>query len=165
VPSRDVVYNKFILRAHLFLSNPHALISDMTPEYKAEKEASVSFLGGGGIWEINYVTLVAPVCSRSPCVCHHTLTPAGCRAAVVHSTTPAKVLQAVHHPRRRHRFPAQLLCHPIFNHRIYRSASSPEWFAAASYHCNHPPIFHNFGSLCKASSKGPSKRQAYRIQG
>ena len=36
----------------------------MTPEYKAEKEASVSFLGGGGIWEINNVTLVAPVSSR-----------------------------------------------------------------------------------------------------
>lgn len=34
---------------------------DMTPEYKAEKEASVSLLGGGGIWEINHVTLVAPV--------------------------------------------------------------------------------------------------------
>ncbi|KAK0829590.1 Glucosaminyl phosphatidylinositol (GlcN-PI) nositol acylation protein [Friedmanniomyces endolithicus] len=33
----------------------------MTPEYKAEKEASVSFLGGGGIWEINYVTVIAPV--------------------------------------------------------------------------------------------------------
>lgn len=33
----------------------------MTPEYKAEKEASVSFLGGGGIWEINHVALVAPV--------------------------------------------------------------------------------------------------------
>ncbi|CAK1357489.1 GPI-anchored wall transfer protein 1 [Cercospora beticola] len=32
----------------------------MTPEYKAEKEASVSFLGGGGIWEINHVALVAP---------------------------------------------------------------------------------------------------------
>lgn len=36
----------------------------MTPEYKAEKEASVSFLGGGGIWEINHVTLVAPVRTR-----------------------------------------------------------------------------------------------------
>ncbi|KAK3669182.1 Glucosaminyl phosphatidylinositol (GlcN-PI) nositol acylation protein [Recurvomyces mirabilis] len=33
----------------------------MTPEYKAEKEASVSFLGGGGIWEINFVTVIAPV--------------------------------------------------------------------------------------------------------
>jgi len=33
----------------------------MTPEYRAEKEASVSFLGGGGIWEINYVTVIAPV--------------------------------------------------------------------------------------------------------
>ncbi|KJY02399.1 gpi-anchored wall transfer protein 1 [Zymoseptoria brevis] len=32
----------------------------MTPEYKAQKEAAVSFLGGGGIWEINHVTLVAP---------------------------------------------------------------------------------------------------------
>ncbi|USW53750.1 Putative phosphatidylinositol anchor biosynthesis protein PIGW/GWT1 [Septoria linicola] len=32
----------------------------MTPEYKAQKEASVSFLGGGGIWEINHVALVAP---------------------------------------------------------------------------------------------------------
>ncbi|KAK3705109.1 Glucosaminyl phosphatidylinositol (GlcN-PI) nositol acylation protein [Vermiconidia calcicola] len=32
----------------------------MTPEYKAEKEASVSHLGGGGLWEINHVTLVAP---------------------------------------------------------------------------------------------------------
>lgn len=33
----------------------------MTPEYKAQKEAAVSFLGGGGIWEINHVALVAPV--------------------------------------------------------------------------------------------------------
>ncbi|KAK5109333.1 hypothetical protein LTR62_007102 [Meristemomyces frigidus] len=33
----------------------------MTPEYKAEKEASVSFLQGGGIWEINFVTVIAPV--------------------------------------------------------------------------------------------------------
>ncbi|EME83285.1 uncharacterized protein MYCFIDRAFT_188352 [Pseudocercospora fijiensis CIRAD86] len=32
----------------------------MTPEYKAQKEAAVSFLGGGGIWEINHVALVAP---------------------------------------------------------------------------------------------------------
>ncbi|KAK5121098.1 hypothetical protein LTR85_005582 [Meristemomyces frigidus] len=32
----------------------------MTPEYRAEKEASVSFLGGGGIWEINAVTFLAP---------------------------------------------------------------------------------------------------------
>ncbi|KAK3049275.1 Glucosaminyl phosphatidylinositol (GlcN-PI) nositol acylation protein [Extremus antarcticus] len=32
----------------------------MTPEYKAEKEAAVSYLGGGNIWEINHVTLVAP---------------------------------------------------------------------------------------------------------
>ncbi|KAK4503447.1 hypothetical protein PRZ48_004362 [Zasmidium cellare] len=32
----------------------------MTPEYKAEKIASVSHLGGGGIWEINHVALVAP---------------------------------------------------------------------------------------------------------
>lgn len=37
------------------------LLPIMTPEYKAEKEASVSFLGGGGIWEINYVTVIAPV--------------------------------------------------------------------------------------------------------
>ncbi|KAK3071008.1 Glucosaminyl phosphatidylinositol (GlcN-PI) nositol acylation protein [Teratosphaeriaceae sp. CCFEE 6253] len=33
----------------------------MTPEYRAEKEASINFLGGGGIWEINYVTAIAPV--------------------------------------------------------------------------------------------------------
>jgi len=39
--------------------------TSMTPEYKAEKEASVSFLGGGGIWEINHVTLVAPVRSAA----------------------------------------------------------------------------------------------------
>ncbi|KAK5134690.1 hypothetical protein LTR08_006205 [Meristemomyces frigidus] len=32
----------------------------MTPEYKAEKEAAVSHLGGGGIWEINAVTFIAP---------------------------------------------------------------------------------------------------------
>jgi phosphatidylinositol glycan class W len=32
----------------------------MTPEYKAAKEASVSHLGGGGIWEINSITFVAP---------------------------------------------------------------------------------------------------------
>ena len=33
----------------------------MTPEYKAAKIDSVSHLDGGGIWEINHVTLVAPV--------------------------------------------------------------------------------------------------------
>lgn len=33
----------------------------MTPEYKAQKIASVSHLDGGGIWEINFVTLAAPV--------------------------------------------------------------------------------------------------------
>jgi hypothetical protein len=49
------------------LSNVHfGVILDvytntMTPEYKAEKIASVSHLDGGGIWEINHVTLVAPV--------------------------------------------------------------------------------------------------------
>ncbi|CAK3759462.1 GPI-anchored wall transfer 1 [Lecanosticta acicola] len=32
----------------------------MTPEYKADKIAAVSHLGGGGIWEINHVALVAP---------------------------------------------------------------------------------------------------------
>jgi len=33
----------------------------MTPDYKAEKEAHVSHLSGGGIWEINAVTTLAPV--------------------------------------------------------------------------------------------------------
>lgn len=34
----------------------------MTPEeYKAAKIANVSHLDGGGLWEINYVTLAAPV--------------------------------------------------------------------------------------------------------
>jgi len=33
----------------------------MTPEYRAEKAASVSHLGGGGIWEINFVSSIAPV--------------------------------------------------------------------------------------------------------
>ncbi|OQO11940.1 hypothetical protein B0A48_03667 [Cryoendolithus antarcticus] len=33
----------------------------MTPEYKAEKLASVSDLQGGGIWEINLLTLAAPI--------------------------------------------------------------------------------------------------------
>jgi hypothetical protein len=39
--------------------------NNMTPEYKAQKEAAVSFLGGGGIWEINHVALVAPVRTHS----------------------------------------------------------------------------------------------------
>lgn len=34
---------------------------NMTPEYKAQKEAFVSHLSGGGVWEINAVTLAAPV--------------------------------------------------------------------------------------------------------
>lgn len=36
----------------------------MTPDsaYKAEKKASVTDLQGGGIWEINILTLMAPVC-------------------------------------------------------------------------------------------------------
>lgn len=33
----------------------------MTPEYKAQKEAFVSHLSGGGMWEINAVTVAAPV--------------------------------------------------------------------------------------------------------
>ena len=33
----------------------------MDPNYKARKEAFVSDLAGGSIWEINAVTLVAPV--------------------------------------------------------------------------------------------------------
>lgn len=33
----------------------------MDPEYKAAKEAHVSLLSGGGIWEINAVTCIAPV--------------------------------------------------------------------------------------------------------
>jgi len=37
----------------------------MTPEYKAEKQASVTDLQGGGIWEINILTVLAPVCLRS----------------------------------------------------------------------------------------------------
>ncbi|KAI7093564.1 hypothetical protein KC352_g39813, partial [Hortaea werneckii] len=32
----------------------------MDPEYKAAKEAHVSLLSGGGIWEINAVTCIAP---------------------------------------------------------------------------------------------------------
>ena len=32
-----------------------------TPEYKAAKIANVSHLDGGGLWEINFVTLAAPV--------------------------------------------------------------------------------------------------------
>jgi hypothetical protein len=36
----------------------------MTPDsdYKAEKKASVTDLQGGGIWEINILTFLAPVC-------------------------------------------------------------------------------------------------------
>ena len=33
-----------------------------TPEYKAAKIANVSHLDGGGLWEINFVTIAAPVC-------------------------------------------------------------------------------------------------------
>jgi hypothetical protein len=44
-----------------FLTITHVQANTMTPEYKAEKIASVSHLDGGGIWEINHVTLVAPV--------------------------------------------------------------------------------------------------------
>ena len=36
----------------------------MTPEYKAEKEAFVSHLSGGSIWEVNAVTFAAPVSYR-----------------------------------------------------------------------------------------------------
>lgn len=35
----------------------------MDPSYKARKEAFVSNLAGGSVWEINAVTLVAPVCT------------------------------------------------------------------------------------------------------
>lgn len=35
----------------------------MTPDYKAEKRSSVTDLQGGGIWEINILTFLAPVCS------------------------------------------------------------------------------------------------------
>ena len=35
----------------------------MTPEYKEEKRSSVTDLQGGGIWEINILTFLAPVCS------------------------------------------------------------------------------------------------------
>jgi hypothetical protein len=35
----------------------------MTPDYKAEKKSSVTDLQGGGIWEINILTFLAPVCS------------------------------------------------------------------------------------------------------
>lgn len=44
---------------------------NITPEYRAEKEAHVSYLHGGGIWEINFVTIIAPVrltCLRSTVV-------------------------------------------------------------------------------------------------
>ena len=36
----------------------------MTPDsdYKAVKKASVTDLQGGGIWEINILTFMAPVC-------------------------------------------------------------------------------------------------------
>jgi hypothetical protein len=33
----------------------------MTPEYKAAKVDSVSMIQGGGIWEINILTFLAPV--------------------------------------------------------------------------------------------------------
>ena len=42
----------------------------MTPDYKAEKLSSVTDLQGGGIWEINILTFLAPVCSlayMNPC--------------------------------------------------------------------------------------------------
>jgi hypothetical protein len=37
--------------------------TNMTPDYKAEKKSSVTDLQGGGIWEINILTFLAPVCS------------------------------------------------------------------------------------------------------
>jgi len=70
--------------------------SKMTPEYKAEKEAAVSYLGGGNIWEINHVTLVAPV--RFPIPCHGrdlVLISAGCRTTVVHPAKAARLLHAI----------------------------------------------------------------------
>jgi hypothetical protein len=40
----------------------------MSPDYKAEKKSSVTDLQGGGIWEINLLTFLAPVCLLAyPC--------------------------------------------------------------------------------------------------
>lgn len=36
----------------------------MAQSYKARKEAFVSNLSGGDVWEINIVTLVVPVCTK-----------------------------------------------------------------------------------------------------
>ncbi|KAM0720632.1 hypothetical protein Q7P37_004769 [Cladosporium fusiforme] len=40
----------------------------MTPEYKEEKRSSVTDLQGGGIWEINILTFLAPVAAFTWCV-------------------------------------------------------------------------------------------------
>lgn len=47
--------------SQLMTDNERHFGNKMNADYKAEKEASVSLLSGGPIWEINHVTLVAPV--------------------------------------------------------------------------------------------------------
>lgn len=57
----------FKLRSRLFPPyNNHSTgrITNMTPDYKEEKKSSVTDLQGGGIWEINILTFLAPVRPR-----------------------------------------------------------------------------------------------------
>lgn len=74
----------------------------MTPEYKAEKAASVSHLGGGGIWEINFVSSVAPVrCTCFPAMRTMLMFVAGGSVPVGHIANATELLQAVHAAGRR----------------------------------------------------------------
>ena len=67
----------------------------MAQSYKALKEDFVSNLSGGSIWEINFVTAVAPVSSNSSCLASASLSidrlMTGCCSALVRPTVTAGI--------------------------------------------------------------------------
>ena len=114
----------------------------MTPEYKAEKEAHVSQLSGGGIWEINYVTLVAPVRETHFYCKKYVLISVGGRTSVVGIADATRSFQTVYSSVGIDGLHAPLLRHPLCNNRLFLYAAGTKWFAHPTNGGYFTTVFH-----------------------
>lgn len=99
--------------------------------YKAQKEAFVSNLTGGSVWEINTVTLVAPVSSASLQVDRLLRSrTADCSLTLVRPAVSTAFLHSLHACCMLDRLPSQLCGHPLRDHTLLLVPCSPEFAAS-----------------------------------
>ena len=99
----------------------------MDAKYKALKEDFVSNLSGGSVWDINLVTLVAPVSTTFVFDSNRfrlTSRFLGRCSPLVHPTIPSESVHTLHNRGMPHRLPAALRRHPLRHYDILELSSS-----------------------------------------